>query len=657
MNLTVIILNYNVRYFLEQALKAVKEATLHATQHGFIVETIVVDNDSKDGSVEMVQMQFPAFQLIANKENVGFSAGNNQGIKIAKGDYVLLLNPDTVVSEDTFTKILQFVEKHPDCGGLGVKMIDGKGIFLPESKRGLPTPMVSLYKMTGLSSLFSNSPRFNQYHLGFLDKNQTHKVAVLSGAFMLLKKECLDKIGLLDETFFMYGEDIDLSYRITKGGFENYYFADTTIIHYKGESTKKGSLNYVRIFYNAMIIFAQKHFANQQAGLYTLLIRVGIYLRASLSILARIVRWAFPILLDAFIVLVGLYFIKEYWANNVKGMASYYAPQYMTVNVPLYIFIWLTSVYFSGGYDKPFKLSRLIRGLFVGTLIISAVYGFLDEAYRFSRAMILLGAIWSIFALSALRIFTGFFRNKSFDIAPNDTGKLAIVGGLEEGQHIKNLLSDTGLDFEFMGWIDPSNLVEKKHRFRLGDLENLAQIIELYKIKEIIFCRKDVSFKRMIEAMEAIGPAVNYKIVTEDSDHIIGSNSKNKAGDLYTLSLSYTILQAVQKRNKRLLDFVLSLIFLITFPIGFLLVKNPIQFFKNSISILLNQKTWVGFSSYNFEELPKIKESILSEIDKYPDAQFDEMTTLRLLKLYAKEYSVYKDVEIIFKAFRSLGKK
>ena len=255
MKLSVVIVNYNVKYFLEQALLSVRKASV-----GLDVEVFVVDNNSSDESVAMVREKFPEVQVIANKDNVGFSKANNQAIHLSKGEYVLLLNPDTVVREDTFEKTVAYMDANPNAGGLGVKMIDGKGNFLPESKRGFPSPEVAFYKTFGLSKLFPKSKRFNKYHLGYLSENETHEVDVLSGAFMLMRKAVLDKIGLLDEAFFMYGEDIDLSYRVVKGGFKNYYFADTTIIHYKGESTKKGSLNYVKTFYQAMIIFARKHF-------------------------------------------------------------------------------------------------------------------------------------------------------------------------------------------------------------------------------------------------------------------------------------------------------------------------------------------------------------------------------------------------------------
>ncbi|HNP49101.1 MAG TPA: glycosyltransferase family 2 protein, partial [Bacteroidia bacterium] len=222
MKLSVIIVNYNVKYFLEQCLHSVLKASA-----GIATEIWVVDNNSVDGSVEMLAEKFPTVKLIANTDNKGFSKANNQAIEKSTSEYVLLLNPDTVVEEDTFRKMLSFMDSHPDAGGLGVKMIDGTGRFLPESKRGLPTPAVAFYKIFGLSALFPKSKTFGKYHLGYLGENEINSVDVLAGAFMLIRKKTLDKIGLLDEDFFMYGEDIDLSYRIIKGGYKNYYFPET----------------------------------------------------------------------------------------------------------------------------------------------------------------------------------------------------------------------------------------------------------------------------------------------------------------------------------------------------------------------------------------------------------------------------------------------
>ena len=658
MKLSIIVVNYNVCYFLEQALRAVESAIELAASSGYLCECIVVDNNSQDKSVEMMRSDFPHIPLIANKENTGFSKANNQGIAIAKGEFVLLLNPDTVVAEDTFVKVLEFVDAHPECGGLGIKMIDGRGNFLPESKRGIPTPRVSLYKLLGLSKVFPKSRTFNQYHLGFLDKNQTCEAPILSGAFMLLRKSVLDEIGLLDETFFMYGEDIDLSYRIVKAGYKNYYFADSSIIHYKGESTKKGSLNYVRIFYKAMLIFAQKHFAGQQNRLFTLFIEAGIYVKASTEVLSRVVRWLFPFLLDSGIVYLGFYFIKEFWANNVKAAPNFYEGGYMTFNVPLYIFLWLVSIYFSGGYDRPFSIKRLIRGLLVGTVLIAATYGFLPETYRFSRAMIVMGMLWSILSLSAWRWFAQKGKTEG---RLNYNGKLAIVGNLEESKRIRNLLLDSGFDFDFVGFVLPDkeeagketeqiDYSQLEHPLCLGSTAKLKKLVDLYKIDELIFCSDDFSYKSIIHQMEDIGNTINYKISSGDSTYLIGSNSKNTAGDLYINKLQYKILQTTQIRNKRVFDIGMCLMLLVCFPILLFVAQKPFALFQHILSVFWGNHTWVGFGEYatQIPDLPIIKDSVFSPIDLVDAADCDLQTVGRLLKGYAKDYSIYKDGQILF---------
>ena len=283
MILSVIIVNYNVKQLLEQCLYSVyKSAEIFQNEFDEnSLEIIVVDNNSPDDSCQMVKDKYPEVKLIENKVNTGFSVANNQAIKMSKSEFALLLNPDTLVEEKTFVKIIRFMNKHADAGALGVKMIDGNGIFLSESKRALPTPAVSFYKISGLDRLFPQSKKFGKYHLKYLSSEQTHKIEILSGAFMLLRKKVLDEVGLLDETFFMYGEDIDLSYRIIKAGYNNYYFHDTTILHYKGESTKKNSIKYIYIFYNAMLIFAKKHFSQKSGIIFTIIIKFAVILSAA----------------------------------------------------------------------------------------------------------------------------------------------------------------------------------------------------------------------------------------------------------------------------------------------------------------------------------------------------------------------------------------
>lgn len=270
MVLSVIIVSYNVKYFLEQCLCSVQRAM------GPGVEVFVIDNHSSDGTVEYLREKYPFAQFISNDENVGFAKANNQALEMVGGKYVLFLNPDTIIPEDLFSNCLAFMQKHEDAGALGVRMIDGSGKFLKESKRGFPSPWVAFCKMSGLTKFFPRSKTFAGYYLGHLPEKEIHEVDALAGACMFVRKEVLNKIGGFDEQFFMYAEDIDLSYRIQKAGYKNYYLPKTTIVHFKGESTRKDR-KYVRLFYKAMVQFSRKHFGKN------ILLEAAINLRASLA--------------------------------------------------------------------------------------------------------------------------------------------------------------------------------------------------------------------------------------------------------------------------------------------------------------------------------------------------------------------------------------
>lgn len=268
MQLSVIILNYNVRYFLELCVLSVERALQNIDS-----EIIVVDNNSSDDSCEMMKSRFPNVKLIQNNQNVGFPKGNNIGVAQSKGNYICILNPDTIVAEDTFEKVLAFAKKQNNLGIIGVKLIDGTGNFLPESKRGIPTPWVAFTKIMGLYKLFPKSPFFNKYYAQHLSKDQTGEVEILVGAFMLLKKELYQEVGGFDENCFMYSDDIDLSYMVLQKGKRNYYFHETTVIHYKGESTIKDG-TYMKRFQEAMQFFYRKHF--KSSFLFSAFMKIGI---------------------------------------------------------------------------------------------------------------------------------------------------------------------------------------------------------------------------------------------------------------------------------------------------------------------------------------------------------------------------------------------
>ncbi len=651
MKLSVIIVNYNVEHFLEQCLISVKSAMKNVDG-----EVFVVDNNSIDGSVKMVREKFPEVKLIANKENVGFSRANNQAIKKAKGEYILLLNPDTVVEDDTFTKVVRFMDEHPDAGALGVKMVDGSGNFLPESKRGLPTPEAAFYKMFGISKLFPRSKRFAKYHLGYLDENETHEVEVLAGAFMLIRKEVLDKIGLLDESFFMYGEDIDLSYRIIKAGYKNYYFPETRIIHYKGESTKKSSVNYVIVFYKAMVIFARKHYTQKNAKLFTALINVAIYFRAFLAILSRLFSILTVPFIDGVFLYGGMLLIKKLWGTFKYTDVNYYPDTYIKYVIPSYVLIWLFSVFLNGGYDRPLKIKRSLTGILTGTVIILVFYALMPEDLRFSRAIILLGTLWGIMILPLIRLILHISGVSWIQIGGKEKKRLLVIGDEKETSRVISILNESYIKPDFVGKVYPSENGEVNDDY-IGNINQVRDIITIYNINEIIFCSKNISHQSIIDKMaEWQETGVDYKIAPEDSLSIIGSNSINTRGDLYTINIS-AVGKSENKRNKRLFDIMMSLLSLIFYPVLLFIVKKPLNFLKNIFLVLFGKKSWVGY--YPFEDnsihLPKIKPGVLTPLASIKSKTLSDDMIKKANMLYARDYTVWKDLNIFIVALSKLG--
>ena len=649
MKLSIVIVNYNVEFFLEQCLYSVRRSL-----QGIDGEVFVVDNNSVDGSLKMLASKFPEVKVIANKENVGFSRANNQAIRVSTGEYVLLLNPDTVVEDDTFAKCIAFMDSHPDAGGLGVKMVDGKGNFLPESKRGLPTPAAAFYKMFGIAKLFPHSKRFAHYYLGHLSNEETNEVEILAGAFMLMRRETLDKVGLLDETFFMYGEDIDLSYRITQGGYKNYYFPETRIIHYKGESTKKTSVNYVLVFYKAMEIFAKKHFGQKRAFWFSFCINLAIYFKAFLALVSQFFHKIAIPFLDAVLGYGGLALISYYWGKMTvyEGVGSYPLILFALV-LPAYVFIWLICVYFSGGYDKPYNIGRGVLGVATGSVFVLVLYALLPESLRFSRALILFGTLWLALEMTVTRLIGVWMGKETFMSKRNAKKRFILIGSPDEAQRVESLIQSTSIKPDFIGLVSSDTKGETPEGF-IGRINQVPDIITIYKITEIIFCSKDVPHQVIIDKMvEWHASNVDYKIAPEDSLSIIGSNSINTRGDLYTVDIK-AIDTVANRRNKRLLDVILSVFSIIFWlPLAFV-VKKPGRFLKNAIQVLFGKRTWVGYcnADHEVQKLPKIRRGIydpatpIEKLGTENDTEFYNQLNL----LYARDYTVWKDAEIFFKS-------
>ena len=651
MDLSVIIVNYNVKHFLEQCLHSVLNSSRNIKS-----EIFVIDNNSVDGSCLMIKDKFPEVNLIENKKNVGFARANNQAIKKATGKYILILNPDTVVEENTFEKCLEFMETHNDAGSLGVKMIDGKGKYLPESKRSLPTPTVAFYKIFGLSKLFAKSKRFGQYHLGYLDKEEIHEVDVLPGAFILVRKKLLLKIGLLDEDFFMYGEDIDLSYRIKLAGFKNYYFPKTTIIHYKGESTKKGSINYVMLFYNAMIIFAKKHFSKKNASFFSLLINIAIYFRAVFAIIRRSVITTINPILNFLMIYLGYYFISPLWGNIIERS---YPGQYLNLVVPAYILVWMISIFLSGGYERLIKIGALFRGVIFGTFFILMIYALLPENLRFSRALILFGTIWTLMSTIGIRLLLNLISKKNFKFEIlKKRRRIIIIGDKKESSRVYSILRQTQIKPELVGIVNTDEKSTKSGF--IGNINQIRDIVEINKVDELIFCAKDMTSQSIIKTMlQFTDKNIDFKIAPPESLSVIGSNSINTAGDLYIVNFN-TISRSLNRRKKRLFDVTISLVLIISCPITIFIVKKPLRYVINIVAVLLGIYSFVGYYETTGgmnTNLPNLKKAILSPLDALNREIDNKQLIQKVNMLYAKDYKIINDLSIVFKGFTYLGRK
>lgn len=645
--ISVIIVNYNVEYFLEQCLNSVFAALKEVRG-----EVLVVDNDSIDRSVAMVREKFPQVKLIENKKNSGFSKANNQAIKQAKGTYILLLNPDTVVEEDTFKKCIDFMDDHPEAGGLGVRMIDGKGKFLPESKRGLPTPAIAFYKVFGISRLFPKNKRFGRYHLGYLDEFSTHEVEILSGAFMFMRKSVLDKTGLLDEAFFMYGEDIDLSYRITKAGYKNYYFPETQIIHYKGESTKKSSVNYVFVFYRAMIIFAEKHFSQSHAKTFSFLIHLAIYFRAGLALMSRFIKKAALPTLDFVVVLGGLVLLTQLWEKEHIEFPL----RVIRYAIPAYTLMWLLSIYFSGGYDKPIKLISYVKGTLFGTAVILMVYALLPKSIQFSRLYILLGALVVLLYFLVSRLILHLALKGKFDLLGVRDKVFGIVGNHIEIDRVKSILKQASNGIEKIVAIAPDR---NQQEGTAGSIDQLDQVVHIHKIDEVIFCAKNVTAEEIIHWMSKINTEdLEFKIAQPNSMFLIGSNSIDRSGDMYVMEID-RITQTKNRRNKRVFDFFTAIFLLLFSPFFVFVYKNKKRFYKNLCKVLIGVKSIVGYDldfHSDVESLPKIKKGVLTPLDNLEGKQNLSDMRYKLNLIYARDYSIVKDFHLLSKNWTKLDR-
>lgn len=644
MDVSVIIVNYNVEHFLSQCLLSLRAGSAVLKQAGYEAEVFVVDNNSVDGSCAMVRRMFPEVHLIDSKENLGFSKGNNLAIRKSNGRYVLLLNPDTIIQEDTLLKCLKYADARPQLGGLGVPMVDGSGRYLPESKRGIPTPSAAFWKITGLYRLAPRSARLNRYYLGNLSKDESQPIEILSGAFMWMRKSALDEVGLLDEQYFMYGEDIDLSWRLIKGGYENHYFADTSIVHYKGESTKKGSLNYVLVFYRAMQIFARTHFRGRSGRAMHRVIQLAIYLRAALAIVSRVSK------------AIALPTVE--WLLSWGGLVVFLQQYGELQNIPydwgmalpatgVYSLVWLVAVKLQGGYDKPWRWNAVAKGTVMGTVLLLATYGLLPESLRFSRAIFFFGTALVPVTIALVRTFFVRLFGASDDAAPK---RLYISGSrdlapMQDLVRTYDVLEPVAFGSVYALSIHSDSVDVEDDGVRwLGGLDSLSDAIRVHQFNEIIMSGREVSAGQMIRAMSLVSNKnLRFRIAWTDDGQIVGAGGPERGA---ITEWSGAIFKPRARRAKRTVDATVALLVLLAFPV--FILRKQAHWLGAAVEVLTGTRTWVGYNEMHDGPAGPSHQFVFQRAEG-----MDERARQRTLLTYVRDYRWTIDVQVIWEALIS----
>jgi GT2 family glycosyltransferase len=586
-DLSIVIVSYNVKLYLEQALRSIDKALDNIRS-----EVFVVDNGSGDGSADLVRKKFPKVRLICNQENVGFAKANNQVLKLARGNAVCLINPDTLVREDTFHSCLNYLKRHPDVGVVGCKILNPDGTLQLPCRRSFPTPWVALTKVIGLSSLFPKSRLFGRYNLTFLDPDETSEVEAISGSFMMVRKETIDQVGLLDERFFLYGEDLDWCYRIWQGKWKIVYFPETQIIHYKGRSAEEAPFDNLKTFYHAMRLFVQKHFRKGWVFLPKWFLILGIWLRGGLSFLFRLLRRLAVPAVDVFFIQAALVL-----AIYIRFGEFSYWPRYRVVNI-IYTLVWIGCLALMGLYRKGiFSSSKAIGGAVLG-LILNTSFTFFYPQYAFSRRVILVMGGLIVFFLAVWRLAIRLFSRSKHVPFLGTVGKTLarrrtlIVGSGKTGQDIlKRLRSriDTGYEVVgFLGLNEKDLLTSTNGKVPvLGTLKDLERIAIVHKIQSVIFSHAASSYEQMLSAV-ARGKELHldFRMVPGDIDVIIGRSSIDTIEDIPLVDLDYKLFSVPNQLLKRSVDVIVSLfVVILFFPVRLVLRLHPsFQFQKAMVA-------------------------------------------------------------------------
>jgi len=563
MDLSVIIVSYNVKTYLEQALGSILKAL-----EGIEAEILVVDNGSGDGSPAVVRDRFPQVRLIENRENVGFAQANNQALRISSGRAVCLINPDTIVQEDTFRICLAYLDAHASVGAVGCKILNPDGTLQLACRRSFPTPAIALAKVTGLARLFPQSRIFGRYNLTYLDPEETADVEALSGSFMMVRRATIDQVGLLDEAFFLYGEDLDWCYRIRQGGWTIVYLPDTQMVHFKGRSTIEAPFDSLRVFYGAMALFVKKHFNKGWAFLPRWFLLAGIRLRASLSYIGRLSRRLAVPLLDLICLQIGLILSLVFRFGHLSFWGNY------SVVNGAYSAIWLGCLGSMGLYRPGvFSTSRAFAAAGVG-LVVNASLTFFLPQYAFSRQVVLVAGCVNAILLGGWRLAVRVASHMTWIPFVGKIGKTLVrrrvlIVGCDQtaclmAEKLNERIDGTSEVIGLVG-MEEQDLMQSRNDpvHVLGVFSDLKRLIVTHRIHEVIFSPESISYEKALSIVASNQHfRIDFKMAPCEADVLMAQTNLDALGDVPLIDLAYRIRTGVNPLIKRLMDLTVSVLIL-----------------------------------------------------------------------------------------------
>jgi O-antigen biosynthesis protein len=680
---SIVIVNYNVREFLDQACKSVISAL-----RGHSYEIWVVDNASSDGSVDFIQSHFPQVRLLVNRTNVGFAQANNQALAQCQGRYICLLNPDTIVEEKTFTVLQSFLEQHPEAGAVSCKVLNPDGSLQLACRRSFPTPWVAFSKIAGLAALFPKSRLFGRYNLTYLDPERIAEVEAISGSFMLIRRTVLEQVGFLDDTFFMYGEDLDYCYRIRANGWKIFYVPETRIIHFKGESSKKSPFEQRSLFYQAMRLFVRKHMHASQALIPLWLLLIAIRLRALLSFISAIVSAALLPFIDVTLMTLSLS-LAVYWR-----FAPRFPWQDFLIVHAVYSAIWLMLLSRHGLYRRnPFSFLSAGSAVILGWMVNSAVTFFFKDI-GFSRLVVIYAGLLNLMVIPGWRLAFKVIAHINYHYLHGQWGGHYLLPQtllVMDSDGSYELLAKLRLRLEKMCALSGIVLVDEQPGVReikglpvLGTLAQIDELIRQKKIQQVIFATEQVANFKILSIISGRHERpVVFKWIPRAMDVIIGKSSVEYVEELPLLEIDDRLHEPANRRRKRMLDIsVAASLLVLSAPVLLWrrMMKN--DFAQDHLYLGLQgrplkiksysalRSVWAGYLSSMLWLILKGEMSLVgSHLTPLQEAErraplikpgwtgleqlqegneMDDGERERLQLYYMKNYSILLDIEIIF---------